>query len=86
MGTITKRKRANGSVAHMARVRIKDGSVVVHSETETFDRDAAATHCPAFTMARHRVISGNHFVASVPLRVRSRERQVWVPRRRSAEL
>lgn len=42
MGTITKRKRADGSVAHMARIRIKEGSLVVHSETETFDREAAA--------------------------------------------
>jgi integrase len=42
LGTITKRKRADGSVAHMARIRIKDGGVVVHSETETFDRDPAA--------------------------------------------
>lgn len=42
MGTITKRKRADGSVAHMARIRIKDAGVVVHSETETFDREPAA--------------------------------------------
>lgn len=42
MGTITKRKRADGSVAHMARIRIKEGGLVVHSETETLDREAAA--------------------------------------------
>lgn len=42
LGTITKRKRADGSVAHMARIRIKDGGVVVYSETETFDREPAA--------------------------------------------
>lgn len=42
MGTITKRKRADGSVAHMARIRIKEGGVVIHSETETFDREQAA--------------------------------------------
>ena len=42
MGTITKRKRADGSVAHMARIRIKEGGAVVHSETETFDREPAA--------------------------------------------
>ena len=42
MGTITKRQRADGSVAHMARIRIKEGAIVVHSETETFDREAAA--------------------------------------------
>jgi len=42
LGTITKRKRANGSVAHMARIRIKEDGIVVHSETETFDREQAA--------------------------------------------
>lgn len=42
LGTITKRKRADGSVAHMARIRIKDGGVVVYSETDTFDRESAA--------------------------------------------
>ena len=42
MGTITKRKRLDGSVAHMARIRIKEGGVVVYSETETFDREPAA--------------------------------------------
>ncbi|MDM0086891.1 MULTISPECIES: tyrosine-type recombinase/integrase [unclassified Variovorax] len=40
MGTITKRKRADGSVAHIGRIRIKEGSLVVHRETETFDREA----------------------------------------------
>lgn len=42
MGTITSRKRADGSVAHMARIRIKEGGVVIHAETETFDREQAA--------------------------------------------
>lgn len=41
-GTISKRKRAVGSVAHMARIRIKDGGVVVHSETKTSDREPVA--------------------------------------------
>ncbi|WP_167395040.1 tyrosine-type recombinase/integrase [Variovorax boronicumulans] len=42
MGSITKRKRADGSVAHMARIRIQEEGVVVHTETETFDREPAA--------------------------------------------
>jgi len=42
MGTITNRRRADGSVAHMARIRIKEGGIVVHGETETFDREPAA--------------------------------------------
>lgn len=42
LGHITKRKRADGSVAHMARIRIKDGGGVVRSEAETFDCEQAA--------------------------------------------
>lgn len=42
MGSIVKRKRADGSVAHMARIRIQEGGITVHTETETFDREAAA--------------------------------------------
>ncbi|MGJ3704463.1 hypothetical protein [Variovorax sp. AFSI2.2] len=42
MGSITKRKRADGSVAHMARIRIREDGVVIHTETETFDREPAA--------------------------------------------
>jgi len=41
MGTIVPRKRKDGTVAYMARVRImRDGKT--HSETETFDRKQAA--------------------------------------------
>lgn len=42
MGTITTRRRLDGTLAYMARVRIKEGGEVVHKETQTFDREAAA--------------------------------------------
>ena len=42
MGTITARKRKDGSVAFMARVRVMRDGVTYH-ETETFDRRPAAT-------------------------------------------
>lgn len=42
MGTITTRQRADGTPAYMARVRVKEGGEVVHKETQTFDRKAAA--------------------------------------------
>lgn len=42
MGTITARKRKNGSVAFMARVRVMHDGVTYH-DTETFDRRPAAT-------------------------------------------
>ncbi|QMV32766.1 hypothetical protein 2A_00014 [Ralstonia phage Darius] len=42
MGTIVPRKRKDGSIAYMARVRIMRDGAVVHKETETFDREAAA--------------------------------------------
>lgn len=42
MGTIRKRMRKDGSVAYMARVRVKEKGVIVHAETDTFDREAAA--------------------------------------------
>ncbi|WP_119390683.1 tyrosine-type recombinase/integrase [Taklimakanibacter lacteus] len=42
MGTISPRKRKNGSVAYRARVRVMRDGVTYH-ETETFDRRPAAT-------------------------------------------
>jgi len=42
MGTITTRRRADGTLAYMARVRVKQDGLVVHKETQTFDREAAA--------------------------------------------
>lgn len=42
MGTIIPRKRKDGSVGYTALVRIKKGGKVIHSESETFDREQAA--------------------------------------------
>ncbi|MGX0136368.1 tyrosine-type recombinase/integrase [Cupriavidus metallidurans] len=42
MGTITPRKRADGSTGYMARVRIMRDGREVHKETQTFDRKQAA--------------------------------------------
>lgn len=42
MGTITSRKRADGTAGHTAQIRIKRGGIVVHSEAKTFDRKQAA--------------------------------------------
>ncbi|MGU3628109.1 site-specific integrase [Comamonas sp. C24C] len=42
MGTITARKRADGSTAYTAQIRLKDKGVIVHSEAQTFTRKALA--------------------------------------------
>lgn len=42
MGTITPRKRSDGTTGYTAQIRIKRGGKVVHSESETFDREQAA--------------------------------------------
>lgn len=42
MGTILARKRADGSIGYTASIRVKRAGKVVHRETETFDREAAA--------------------------------------------
>lgn len=42
MGTITPRKRADGTTGYTAQIRIKRAGKVVHSESETFDREPAA--------------------------------------------
>lgn len=42
MGTITPRKRKDGSTGYKAQVRIKKDGKVVHQETETFDRKQVA--------------------------------------------
>lgn len=42
MGTITSRKRADGTTGYTARIRLKHGGKVVHAETQTFDREQAA--------------------------------------------
>lgn len=42
MGTITSRKRKDGSEGHTVQIRIKRKGVVVHTEAQTFDRLPAA--------------------------------------------
>lgn len=42
MGTILARKRKDGSTGYTAVIRIKKAGKVIHSETETFDREQAA--------------------------------------------
>ena len=42
MGTITARKRADGSTAYTAQIRLKDKGSIVHSEAQTFTRKALA--------------------------------------------
>ncbi len=42
MGTILARKRKDGTMGYTAMVRVKRGGKVIHSETETFDREQAA--------------------------------------------
>lgn len=42
MGTILPRKRKDGSTGYTALIRIKKAGKVIHSESETFDRDQAA--------------------------------------------
>lgn len=42
MGTITSRKRKDGTEGHTAQIRIKSGGKIIHTESQTFDRLAAA--------------------------------------------
>ena len=42
MGTITARRRSDGTTGYTAQIRIKRDGKVVHSESETFDRQALA--------------------------------------------
>lgn len=42
MGSILSRKRKDGSIGHTAIIRIKKAGKVIHTETETFDREQAA--------------------------------------------
>jgi hypothetical protein len=42
MGTIIPRKRKDGSTGYTALVRVKKAGKVVHSESQTFDREQAA--------------------------------------------
>lgn len=43
MGTITERKSKNGKKSYTAQIRLKRDKVVVHSESQTFERKAVAT-------------------------------------------
>lgn len=43
MGTITQRKRNDGSLSYTAQIRLKEGGKVVHSEAQTFSRRALAS-------------------------------------------
>ncbi|MHB8947568.1 MAG: tyrosine-type recombinase/integrase [Rhodoferax sp.] len=42
MGTIIARKRKDGTTGYTAMIRIKRAGVIIHKETETFDRDQTA--------------------------------------------
>lgn len=42
MGTITERKRRNGTIAYLAQITIKRGGAIVHRDNRTFDRRQAA--------------------------------------------
>lgn len=43
MGTITERKRKDGTKGYTAQIRIRRDGVIVHSEAQTFDRKQAAS-------------------------------------------
>lgn len=42
MGTITPRKRSDGTTGYTAQIRVKKGGQVIHTESETFEREPAA--------------------------------------------
>jgi integrase len=42
VGTITARRRKDGSIGYTAQIRLKRAGVVIHNEAETFDRKALA--------------------------------------------
>src|SRR5664279_4238833 len=44
MGTILARKRKDGTIGYTALIRLKKGGKIIHTETETFDRQQAATN------------------------------------------
>lgn len=45
LGSITARKKADGSTSYKAQIRLKEKGVIVHSETETFTRRALEPAC-----------------------------------------
>lgn len=42
MGTITSRKRADGSLAYTAQIRLMENGTFIHSESQTFSRKVLA--------------------------------------------
>ena len=42
MGTIAQRKRADGTTAYTAQIRLKDQGVIVHTQAQTFTKKALA--------------------------------------------
>src|SRR5262245_19912651 len=42
MGTITPRKRQDGTIGYTAQIRLKRGGNIIHTEAQTFDRKPAA--------------------------------------------
>lgn len=44
MGTVSKRKRKDGSFGYTAQIRIKRNKIVVYTESETFEREAIANN------------------------------------------
>lgn len=45
MATILPRRRADGTVGYMASIRLHNGKKLVHRESKTFSRRAAAEKC-----------------------------------------
>jgi len=45
MGTISARKRADGSTAYTAQIRLKEQGVIVHTEAQTFTKKVLAQVC-----------------------------------------
>jgi hypothetical protein len=42
MGTISARKREDGSTAYTAQIRLKEQGVIVHTDAQTFTKKALA--------------------------------------------
>lgn len=80
MGTIVPRKRADGSTAYTAQIRMKRKGVLVHSEAQTFDRVQAARP-DREDEARGLVLSGP-LVEAKERRSSARRGHRSIPRRR----
>jgi integrase len=62
MGTIMQRVRKDGSIGYTAVVRVKRGGKVIHTETETFDREPPAK---AWIAKREKVLAAPGGIESV---------------------